>query len=67
VRSSLSDLGTPHEQWLNDARGTERDGKFILSVSDDTARAWIEARLTPAIQRALELSGRAELVLEVTR
>jgi hypothetical protein len=66
VRSSLSDLGTPHDQWLDGARGTERDGKFIISVSDDNARAWIEARLTPAIQRALELSGRAELTLEVT-
>jgi hypothetical protein len=37
----------------------------VLSVGDLEAKAWIEARLKPAIQRALELSGRPELVVKV--
>lgn len=66
VRSSLTDLNPAHEQWLRGAQGYEQNGRFVLSVSDQEAKAWIEARLMPAIQRALELSGRSELVLEVT-
>jgi hypothetical protein len=67
VRSSLLNLNPVHEQWLRNAHGYEEDGRFMLAVADLEAKAWIEARLTPAIQRALELSGRPELVVEVTR
>lgn len=66
IRSSLTEQNPSHERWLRSAQGYEKDGQFVLSVSDQEAKAWIEARLVPAIQRALELSGRPELILQVT-
>jgi hypothetical protein len=66
IRSSLTDLNPAHEQWLRSAQGCEQNGQFVLAVADPKAKAFIEARLMPAIKRALEHSGRSDLKLEVT-
>ncbi len=66
IRTSLTDQNAAHERWLRSAQGYEKDGHFVLAVGELEAKTWIEARLVPAIQRALELNGRPDLVLQVT-
>ncbi len=66
IVSDLSEtLGPTHLAWLEDTTGISLDHSVLrVSVSNDLARAWIVARLLPAITRLLEVNGYPDLTVE---
>jgi chromosomal replication initiator protein len=65
VRTDLeATLSSSHAAWLKDTQGVALEGDVLhVQVPNEYTRAWLEARLAPAIARALELNGYPELVV----
>ena len=58
-------LGPTHLGWLEGARPKSiEDGNLLVEVADEYTRAWLVARLMPAIMQVLEANGYANLAVE---